>query len=92
MEEQSDWAAHAAFMDNLVDKGFIVLGGPLADERRVAHVIEAESEEDVGLVLGSDPWSTSHLVIESIDPWTLRLDGRLRWADPATAPHHLSDR
>ena len=31
LEEQSDWDAHAAFMDGLVDEGFIVLGGPLAD-------------------------------------------------------------
>ncbi len=47
MEEQADWAAHAAFMDGLVDSGFVVLGGPLADEHRVAHVVEAESEAAV---------------------------------------------
>jgi hypothetical protein len=29
MEEQPDWNAHAKFMDQLVDDGFIVLGGPL---------------------------------------------------------------
>lgn len=75
MEEQSDWDAHAAFMDRLVDDGFIVLGGPLAD-RRVAHAIEAESEEAVRATWARDPWSESHLVIESIEPWTIRLDGR----------------
>jgi hypothetical protein len=32
MEQQSDWPAHASFMDGLVDEGFVVLGGPLADE------------------------------------------------------------
>jgi hypothetical protein len=42
LEEQSDWTAHAAFMDDLVADGFIVLGGPLADEERVAHAVEAE--------------------------------------------------
>ena len=30
LEEQSDWEAHAAFTDGLVERGFIVLGGPLA--------------------------------------------------------------
>ena len=30
MEEQSGWTEHAAFMDELVEAGFIVLGGPLA--------------------------------------------------------------
>jgi len=37
LEEQSDWPAHASFMDGLVDSGFIVLGGPLADEERVVQ-------------------------------------------------------
>jgi hypothetical protein len=23
------------------------------------------------------PWHGSHLIIDSIDPWTIRLDGRL---------------
>jgi len=32
LEEQSGWLAHASFMDGLVDDGFIILGGPLADE------------------------------------------------------------
>jgi uncharacterized protein YciI len=76
MEEQSDWPAHAAFMDGLVDSGFIVLGGPLGDEERVVHVVEAESESAVRETLGRDPWSETHLVIEAVEPWTLRLDSR----------------
>ena len=76
MEEQSGWDEHASFMDSLVDAGFIVLGGPLADERRVLHAIWAESEEAVRTTLASDPWSGSHLVVESVEEWTIRLDGR----------------
>lgn len=76
MEEQSDWLAHASFMDGLVDSGFLVLGGPLADEIRVAHAVEAESEAAIRSTLASDPWSETHLVIDTIDPWTIRLDGR----------------
>ena len=76
LEEQSDWPAHAAFMDGLVDEGFIILGGPLADEVRVAHVVEAESEAEIHATLARDPWSETHLQIGSIDPWTIRLDGR----------------
>jgi uncharacterized protein YciI len=75
MEEQTDWDAHAAFMDDLVDEGFIVLGGPLTD-RRTAHAIEAESEEAIRATFAHDPWSRTHLEIESIEPWTIRLDGR----------------
>jgi hypothetical protein len=63
-------------MDELVDAGFIVLGGPLADENRVVHAVEAESEEVVRTTLGRDPWSQTHLRVDTIDPWTIRLDGR----------------
>jgi uncharacterized protein YciI len=76
LEEQSGWDAHADFMEGLVDTGFVVLGGPLADEHRVILVIEAESEPEVRATLGRDPWSESHLVVASVDRWTIRLDGR----------------
>ena len=76
MEEQSRWDEHAEFMDRLVDEGFLVLGGPLADEIRVAHAVEADSEEALRARLATDPWSESHLVIDSIEPWTIRLDAR----------------
>jgi hypothetical protein len=75
VEEQSDWDAHAAFMNGLVDDGFIVLGGLLSD-RRAAHAVEAESEDDVRTTLARDPWSETLLVVESIEPWTIRLDAR----------------
>src|SRR5215203_3082385 len=76
LEEQSGWPAHASFMDGLVAAGFIVLGGPLADEHRVVHVVEAESEDSVRATLGRDPWSGTHLVVHNVEPWTLRLDSR----------------
>jgi uncharacterized protein YciI len=76
LEEQSDWAAHASFMDELVEAGVIVLGGPLGDEHRVVHAIEAESVDAVRATLARDPWSETHLRLATIDPWTIRLDGR----------------
>jgi len=76
LEEQSGWNEHAEFMDGLVDDGFVVLGGPLGDEHRVVHVVEAASEGEIRARLAEDPWSESHLRIDAIDPWTIRLDGR----------------
>ncbi len=73
LEEQSGWEEHAAFMDGLVDDGFIVLGGPLGDEHRVVHAVEADSEDAIRATLARDPWSDTHLAIETIDPWTIRL-------------------
>jgi uncharacterized protein YciI len=76
LEEQSDWAAHASFMDGLVESGFIVLGGPLDGGPRVAHAVEAESEDAVRATLARDPWSETHLQVAAIEPWTIRLDAR----------------
>jgi hypothetical protein len=78
LEEQTGWTAHADFMDGLVEAGFLVLGGPLADEERVAHAVEAESEEAVRATFARDPWSGTHLVLDPVEPWTIRLDGRRR--------------
>jgi uncharacterized protein YciI len=76
LEQQTGWAAHADYMDELVADGFIVLGGPLADEQRVVHAVQADSEEAIRQILDADPWSESHLRIDAIEPWTIRLDGR----------------
>jgi uncharacterized protein YciI len=76
LEEQSGWTEHAAFMDALVESGFVLLGGPLGDEHRVVLVIDAESEDAVREILARDPWDQSHLRIDSIERWTIRLDGR----------------
>jgi hypothetical protein len=78
LEEQSGWDEHASFMDDLVTSGFVVLGGPLADEQRVVLAVEADSADAVHATLAQDPWHDSHLRIESIDAWTIRLDSRGR--------------
>jgi hypothetical protein len=76
LEQQSGWTEHAAFMDGLVDSGFVVLGGPLADEHRAVLAVEAESEDEVRETLARDPWNETHLHVDSVERWTVRLDGR----------------
>ncbi len=63
-------------MDDLVTSGFVVLGGPLADEHRVVLAVEADSEDAVRETLARDPWDETHLIVDSVDGWTIRLDGR----------------
>jgi hypothetical protein len=63
-------------MDGLVSSGFVILGGPLADEHRVVLAVEAESEDAARATLALDPWHETHLVVDSVDAWTIRLDGR----------------
>jgi uncharacterized protein YciI len=75
--EQQGWNEHAAFMDGLVDEGFVVLGGPLGDGSRVLIVVEGEHEADVVRRLENDPWLRDGVLrVGSLEPWTLWLDGR----------------
>lgn len=77
VREQSGWDEHAAFMDALVDDGFVVLGGPLGDGQRALLVIEAEDEPAVHQRLAADPWTpTDVLRTGSVERWSVWLDGR----------------
>jgi len=77
LEQQSGWAAHAAFMDDLVQRGNIVLGGP-AGERQAVLAFEAGSKDEVAELLAGDPWEGTHLITSSVEEWEIRLDGRPR--------------
>lgn len=77
IREQDAWDEHAAFMDGLVDDGFIILGGPLDDGERSLHVVEAVDESEIETRLAEDPWASMGLLrIGAIEPWTIWLDGR----------------
>ena len=43
----------------------------------MVHAVEAASEAAIRATLARDPWSGSHLRVASVDPWTIRLDGRV---------------
>ena len=74
LEAQSEWAAHAAFMDALFEEGFVALVGPLEGTRDALLVLRASSASDVVERLASDPWTTSGLLVTTqISPWQIRL-------------------
>ncbi len=74
---QDGWDEHAAFMDGLVDDGFIIVGGPLGAGDRTLHAVAAADEAEIESRLAKDPWAVAGLLrIGSIEPWALWLDGR----------------
>jgi uncharacterized protein YciI len=75
MREQERWDAHAEFMDELTDEGFIVLGGPIGegDGENTLLIVEADDEAAVRERLAADPWYESVLRIDSIRPWSIWL-------------------
>ena len=79
MREQDDWNEHATFMEELVDEGFIILGGPLEGEngREVLHIVDAPSKEAIHERLREDNWTQNGMLeTVSVERWTILLDGR----------------
>jgi hypothetical protein len=77
LREQEGFDEHARFMDAWVGEGFIVLGGPLEGGREVLHAVSADSEDTVRRRLAEDNWAQNGmLTIQSIEAWTILLDGR----------------
>ena len=73
--QQRSWEAHAAFMDELVDQRFVVLGGPVGDvdADEALLVVEAGDENEARARLADDPWVDRVLTIRSVRPWTIWL-------------------
>jgi hypothetical protein len=77
MREQDGWEDHAAFMDGLADEGFVLPGGPLGEDRRFLHVVEAQSEAHIHARLDADPWTPLGLLrTASVEPWRILLGER----------------
>ena len=75
--EQSLWDEHAAFIDQLVAEGFIVMGGPFVDEGGAMLIVNAEDENEVREKLGNDPWMKHGVLkLESVKRWEIFIDVR----------------
>lgn len=75
--EQPLWDEHAAFVDALVAAGFIVLGGPLADEGGAMLVVRAGSEAEVQTKVADDPWYAHGILeLERVVRWEIFIDER----------------
>ncbi|PYJ03896.1 MAG: hypothetical protein DME39_04125 [Verrucomicrobia bacterium] len=75
--EQPFWDEHAAFIDQLVADGFVLMGGPLVDEGGALLIVNAEDEEQVREKLKNDPWFEHGILkLESIKRWQIFIDAR----------------
>ena len=79
--EQPFWDEHAAFIDRLVDEGFILMGGPLVDEggmpRGALLIVKAEDENEVREKLKNDSWFMRRILkLESVKRWEIFIDAK----------------
>jgi len=74
---QPFWDEHATFIDQLVADGFILMGGPLVDERGSLLIVNAEDESEVREKMKNDPWIMHGILkLESIKRWQIFVDVR----------------
>ena len=72
--QQDTWDEHAAFMDGLVEEGFVVLGGPVGSGEEVILVVRAGSEAEIEARLAADPWLPMGILrIAKIERWEILL-------------------
>ena len=70
------WAEHAAFMDDLFDRGLIELAGPLAEGGALV-VVRSESPQQVRSWFDADPWTVHDILpVREVLEWTIFLDRR----------------
>ena len=75
--EQPLWDEHAAFMDDLFERGLIALGGPFLDDSGAMLVMRVADESEARELLEPDPWCSNGRDIQGIGrirPWTIFLD------------------
>ncbi len=74
LREQERWAEHREFMDELVDEGLVVLGGPVAGGTSFLLLCQGPDEATVRARLVGDPWIDDGLIqLVSIETWDLLL-------------------
>ena len=79
--EQPFWDEHAAFIDQLVEEDFILMGGPFVDKAGLPYgaflIFNAKDENEVREKLKSDPWfERGILKLESVKRWQIFIDNR----------------
>jgi uncharacterized protein len=79
--EQPFWDEHAAFIDQVVEEGFLSMGGPLVDQDGLPQgallIVNAQDENEVTQKLKNDPWfQRGILKLESIKRWQIFIDER----------------
>ena len=75
MRHQRDWNSHAAFMNALVARRQIRLGGPLGNGERILLIIDAADATEAVEILDDDPWTSMDLLtIDQVDEWTILMD------------------
>jgi uncharacterized protein YciI len=77
-EDQPGWDAHAEFIDDLIERGVFVMGGPYTNKRGSMSLWEGMSADEVRQTMQSDPFVLNGVFeIEDVADWTVYVDTRI---------------
>ena len=77
VEEQKYWNAHTQFVDDLFNKGKVILAGSIVYHDRIVIIYESKSESEIRITFKDDPFIKNGILsLESVMEWKVRLDQR----------------
>ena len=75
VDDQPGWDEHAAFIDDLVERGIFVMGGPLADRQGSQSLLENVSEDEARALVLQDPFVENGVFeLEEVRAWNVFVD------------------
>jgi uncharacterized protein len=85
IREQPGWDAHAEFIDALVERGTMVMGGPFSDSSGSMSLLECVDAAEAERLVAGDPFVENGVfVLEEVREWTIFVDELTPAADPPT--------
>jgi len=74
-QSQPDWDAHESFIDELVERGTIVMGGPFSDHTGAILLLDGVSPEEARRLVDQDPFVKNKVfVLDDVREWTIFVD------------------
>src|SRR5690242_20074559 len=75
VDEQDGWDEHAAFIDDLIERGIFVMGGPFADQSGSLSLLENVTEEEARELVLADPFVANGVFeLEELRAWNVFVD------------------
>lgn len=75
IREQPGWDEHAEFVDALVERGTMVMGGPFTDNSGTMILLEGVDADEARRILDDDPFIKNGVFeLDEVREWTVFVD------------------
>jgi len=75
IREQPGWDAHAEYVDDLIERGIFVMGGPFTDDSGSQSLLEGVDVDEATRILHEDPFMKNGVFeLEEVREWNIFVD------------------